>query len=93
MAVKLQKILDEYINRVKERKILLLEQYLIDSIKHLMHKNMLSHVHIDRKTYQIKLFDKKNIVKKSKRLSEGEKQIIGTALWNCVIMGCSKNIW
>ena len=80
MAVKLQKILDEYINRVKERKILLLEQYLIDSIKHLMHKNMLSHVHIDRKTYQIKLFDKKNIVKKSKRLSEGEKQIIGTAL-------------
>ena len=64
MAVKLQKILDEYINRIKERKILLLEQYLIDSIKHLMHKNMLSHVHIDRKTYQIELFDKKNIIKK-----------------------------
>lgn len=83
LAVKLQKVLDTYIDKLLETKIFNFENNLLDTISYLLHKvNFVQRVYVDRKTFQIYLYDSENKLLSEKLLSMGEKQIICTAiLW------------
>ena len=79
-AFDLHKTMDAYIKLMREKKIIQLEQYLLEAIRNLMHKNMLHKIHIDRETYKLTLYDSDSEQIRPKRLSKGEMQMIGTAL-------------
>ena len=79
-ALDLHKAMDAYIKLMREKKIIQLEQHLLEAIHNLMHKNMLHKIHIDRETYKLTLYDKDLEQIRPKRLSKGEMQMIGTAL-------------
>ena len=81
LATKVQKVLDQYIEKLKEKKLELLEQYLLDEIQRLMHKeNLITKVSVDRKTFEIKLYDKDGKESPKDLLSKGEKQMYATAV-------------
>ena len=79
----IQKTLDEFIERLKIKKIHLLEQYLLDSIGTLMHKrHLVSNVQVDPDTFEVTLFGKDKKTLSKDMLSEGEKQMFAMAiLW------------
>jgi len=83
LANKVQKILDEYSNKLKDKKLKLLEEYLLDTIQQLMHKeDFIHHVSIDKETFQITLYRKDMVPIVMDLLSKGEKQMFATAvLW------------
>lgn len=76
-------VLDEYSEKLKIKKLHLLEEYLLDGIKTLMHKtDFIDKVSIDKETFEISLFraDGNKILKDL--LSKGEQQMFATAvLW------------
>jgi DNA sulfur modification protein DndD len=81
LAVKVQKVLDEYIEKLKIKKLQLLEQYLLEEIQRLMHKdNLITKVTVDRKTFEIILYDKDSNEFPKDLLSKGEKQMYATAV-------------
>lgn len=83
IAEKVQKVLDEYAMKLKEKKLQLLEQYLLESIGILMHKtDFISKVSIDKETFEISLYRKDGSVIHKDSLSKGEKQMLATSvLW------------
>jgi DNA sulfur modification protein DndD len=81
LAVKVQKVLDEYIEKLKIRKLELLEQYLLEEVQRLMHKdNLITKVTVDKKTFEIILYDKDSNEFPKDLLSKGEKQMYATAV-------------
>lgn len=79
----IQNVLDEFIDKLKIKKIHLLEQYLLDAVGILMHKrHLIEDVKVDPETFEVTLFGKdKNILPKD-LLSEGEKQMFAMSiLW------------
>ncbi len=80
LASKVQKVLDEYIEKLKVKKLDLLEIYLLEEIQRLMHKeNLITKVSVHKETFDITLHDKNGIVPKD-LLSKGEKQMFATAV-------------
>ena len=78
-----QKVLDLYSSKLREKKLQLLEQYLIEAIQVLIHKeDFVEKVAIDKKTFAMTLYRKNNQEMLKDELSEGEKQMFATAvLW------------
>jgi len=78
-----QNVLDLYSSKLREKKLQLLEQYLIEAIQVLIHKeNFVEKVVIDKKTFAMTLYRKNSQEMLKDELSEGEKQMFATAvLW------------
>lgn len=83
LARKVQKVLDEYVEKLKIKKLNMLENYLLDTIKKLMHKeNFIEKVSIDNDSFEIILYGKDGVVIPKDLLSKGEQQMFATAvLW------------
>lgn len=83
MTQDVQKVLDMFIEKLKVKKIHLLEEYLLEAIKTLMHKKQfVESVRVDPHTFEVTLFRKNNDPFPKDLLSEGEKQMFATAiLW------------
>ena len=81
LAGKVQKVLDEYIERLKIKKLQLLESYLLEEIQRLMHKeNLITRVSVDKETFEINLYDKDGNLSPKDLLSKGEKQMYATSV-------------
>ena len=78
-----QNVLDLYSSKLREKKLQLLEQYLIEAIQVLIHKeDFVEKIAIDKKTFAMTLYRKNNQEMLKDELSEGEKQMFATAvLW------------
>lgn len=78
-----QKVLEEFIDRLRVKKIRLLEQYLLDASGILLHKKNLIHsIRIDPKSFEITICDRDDKPRPKYLLSEGEKQMFATSvLW------------
>lgn len=81
IAAKVQKVLDEYIKKLKERKLQLLEGYLLEETQILLHKeNLITKVTIDRESFEITLHDRDENPIPKDLLSKGEQQMYATAV-------------
>ena len=78
-----QMVLEEFIEKLKIKKIQLLEEYLLDVLHTLLHKkNFIEKVAVNSDTFEITLFRKNNDPLPKDLLSEGEKQMFATSvLW------------
>jgi len=83
LVTKIQTVLDEYATKLKEKKLVLLEEYLLDAIQQVMHKkDFIQHVSVDKETFNITLYRKNKDPFPMDLLSKGEKQMLATAvLW------------
>jgi DNA sulfur modification protein DndD len=81
LATKVQKVLDEYILKLKEKKLELLEVYLLEELQRLLHKeNLITKVAIDKKSFEITLYDKDENAIPKDLLSKGEQQMFATGV-------------
>jgi len=81
LATKVQKVLDEYVEKLKIKKLKLLEQYLLEEVQRLMHKEkLITRASVDKETFEIKLYDKDGNESPKDLLSKGEKQMYATAV-------------
>ena len=83
LTKRVTKALDEYSQKLKEKKIQLLENYILESLKILFHKtDFVDKVSINKNTFEITLYGKDENVIRRDDLSEGEKQMFATSvLW------------
>lgn len=83
LAEKVQTVLTEYANRLKIKKLQLLEKYLLEAIQTLMHKaDFIDKISINKETFAITLYRKDGNEIPKDLLSKGEKQMFATAvLW------------
>ena len=81
LAAKVQKVLDEYMLKLKEKKLQQLEVYLLEELQRLLHKeNLITKVTVDKKSFEITLYDKdENSIPKD-LLSKGEQQMFATGV-------------
>ena len=78
-----QNVLEEFVEKLKTRKIHLLEKHLLESTRTLMHKkSLIGRVQVDPDTFEVTLFRKNDDPLPKNLLSEGEKQMFAIAiLW------------
>ena len=81
LATKVQKVLDEYVLKLKEKKLHLLEVYLLEELQRLLHKeNLITKVTIDKESFEITLYDKDENAIPKDLLSKGEQQMFATGV-------------
>ena len=81
LAAKVQKVLDEYMLKLKEKKLQLLEVYLLEELQRLLHKeNLITKVTVDKKSFEITLYDKDENAIPKDLLSKGEQQMFATGV-------------
>jgi len=81
LATKVQKVLDEYILKLKEKKLQLLEVYLLEELQRLLHKeNLITKVTINKASFEITLYDKDENAIPKELLSKGEQQMFATGV-------------
>ena len=81
LVTKVQKVLDEYILKLKEKKLELLEGYLLEELQKLLHKeNLITKVTIDKVSFEITLYDKDENAIPKDLLSKGEQQMFATGV-------------
>ncbi len=83
LTEKVQLVLDEYVGRLKVKKLELLEKYLLEAIGILMHKKeFIQRVTVDKDSFEVILYRQNNDPFPKDLLSKGEKQMFATAiLW------------
>jgi len=83
IAGKVDNVLEEYSQRLRKSKLKLLEDYLLQGIQMLIHKeNFIEKVSIDKETFEVTLYRKDDDELKKSELSKGEQQMFATAvLW------------
>jgi len=76
-------VLDSYSEQLRIKKISLLEEYMLEGIKLLIHKdNFIEKIIIDKDTFEIHLFRSDGIEIQKDLLSKGEQQMFATSvLW------------
>ena len=81
---KVQKSLEEFTEKLRIKKIRLLEGYMVDYLKLLLHKkNLVDKVKVNPDTFEITLFRENGSVLQKDLLSEGEKQMFAmSVLWS-----------
>ena len=85
-AKRVQLVLDEYAQRLRDKKLELLERYITDGMQMLLHKKeFIDKVSIDKETFEVKLFKGDDEISKE-MLSKGELQMFATA----VVWGLAK---
>lgn len=79
-----QKALEEFTEKLKIKKIRLLEGYMLDYLQLLMHKkNLVGSVRVNPDTFEITLFGESGSALPKDLLSEGEKQMFAmSVLWS-----------
>jgi DNA sulfur modification protein DndD len=81
LAAKVQKVLDEYMLKLKEKKLQQLEVYLLEELQRLLHKeNLITKVTVDKKSFEIILYDKDENAIPKDLLSKGEQQMFATGV-------------
>ena len=81
LAAKVQKVLDEYTIKIKEKKLQLLEGYLLEELQRLLHKeNLITKVTVDSESFEITLYDKDGNPIPKDLLSKGEQQMFATGV-------------
>jgi len=81
LVTKVQKVLDEYILKLKEKKLQLLEGYLLEELQKLLHKeNLITKVTINKESFEITLYDKDENAIPKDLLSKGEQQMFATGV-------------
>jgi DNA sulfur modification protein DndD len=81
LAAKVQKVLDEYTLKIKEKKLELLEGYLLEELQRLLHKeNLITKVTVDSESFEITLYDKDGNPIPKDLLSKGEQQMFATGV-------------
>ena len=81
LAAKVQKVLDEYMLKLKEKKLQQLEVYLLEELQRLLHKeNLITKVTVDKKSFEITLYDKDENAIPKDLLSKGEQQMFATGV-------------
>ncbi|MXW44116.1 MAG: hypothetical protein F4Z56_05330 [Candidatus Dadabacteria bacterium] len=83
LTQRVQKVLEEFIGRLRDRKVRLLEQYLLDATHTLLHKqNLIHRIQIDSQTFKITIYGPDDTPISKEMLSEGEKQVFAmSVLW------------
>ena len=83
LTQKVQEILEEFVKKLKTKKILLLEQYILDALQTLLHKqDFIKKVTVNPDTFEVTLYRQNNDPFPKDLLSEGEKQMFATSiLW------------
>ena len=83
IAEKVDNVLEEYSQRLRKSKLKLLEDYLLQGIQTLIHKdNFIEKVSIDKETFEVTLYRKNDDEILKSELSKGEQQMFATAvLW------------
>ena len=83
IAQKVDNVLEEYSQRLRKSKLKLLEDYLLQGIQMLIHKeNFIEKVSINKETFEVTLYRKDDDELKKSELSKGEQQMFATAvLW------------
>ncbi len=78
-----QVVLERFVEKLKIKKIRLLEQYILEAMQALLHKkNFVEKVMVDSDTFEVTLYRENNDPLPKDLLSEGEKQMFATAvLW------------
>ena len=85
-AKRVQQVLDEYAQRLRDKKLELLQRYITDGLQMLLHKKeFIDKVSIDKETFEVKLFKGDDEISKE-MLSKGELQMFATA----VVWGLAK---
>ena len=78
----IQRTLDMYAERLRKKKMGLLESHIIEVIGMLMHKDMIKSVSIDAETFEMRLYDARGEAIPRASLSKGEQQMLATSvLW------------
>lgn len=81
LTQRIQAILDEFLTKIKEGKLRLLEQYLLENTQLLLQKKQfVEKIHIDPDTFAVTLYGKDDQHIPKDVLSEGEKQMFAIAL-------------
>nr|AIF10946.1 SMC protein-like protein [uncultured marine thaumarchaeote KM3_47_F06] len=83
IAGKVDNVLEEYSQRLRKSKLKLLEDYLLQGIQMLIHKeNFIEKVSINKETFEVTLYRKNDDEMLKSELSKGEQQMFVTAvLW------------
>ena len=83
LSEKIQKVLDDYSTKLKAKKLQMLENYLLEAVKTLMHKQyLIEKVSVNEETFGITLYRKNGVAFPKSILSMGEKQMFATSvLW------------
>jgi len=83
IAERVDNVLDEYSRRLRASKLKLLEDYLLQGIQMLIHKeNFIEKVSIDKETFEVTLYRQNDDELLKSELSKGEQQMFATAvLW------------
>jgi len=83
IAKKVDNVLEEYSQKLRESKLKLLEDYLLQGIQMLIHKdNFIEKVSIDKETFEVTLYRENDDEMLKSELSKGEQQMFATAvLW------------
>ena len=83
IAERVDNVLDEYSQRLRASKLKLLEDYLLQGIQMLIHKeNFIEKVSIDKETFEVTLYRQNDDELLKSELSKGEQQMFATAvLW------------
>ena len=81
LAPKVQDVLEDYARILRSKKLELLERYILDGLKMLLHKkDFIEKVVIDKETFEIKLFKGNDDEITKDMLSKGELQIYSTTI-------------
>ncbi len=87
MGPKVQAALEEYSHLLRSKKLELLEKYILDGLKMLLHKkDFIEKISIDKETFEVKLFKGNDDEIAKTMLSKGELQMFATA----VVWGLAK---
>ena len=81
MIPSIQKVLEDYSQKLREKKIKTLELNIFKGIKKCFHKDWLvTRISIDPETYNISLYQKNDVEIQKEKLSKGELQMYATAI-------------
>ena len=93
LVTKMKKTLATYHKNLKQRKMRNLEANLLDTLRILLHKDMVSEIKIDPDTLEIQVYgsDSKEPIPGG-LLSMGERQMVGTALLWALAKTCGRSL-
>ncbi len=93
LATRMKKALATYHSNIREKKIQELQANLLDTIRILLHKDMVSRIEVDRDTFEIRVYgDGYRDPIPGGLLSMGERQMVGTALLWAVARTCGRSL-
>ena len=93
LAAKMKKALASYHKSLRERKMRELETHLLNTVRILLHKDLISKIEVDQNTFEIRVYgsDEEDPIPGG-LLSMGERQMVGTALLWAIARTCGRSL-